>query len=191
MKYGNLTSTEIRQALNKLGGEEGVRAFVRDDSDIKISPTTTIIKMTEIIVGIDDPAKSQKPFTILHAAAAYFKANRFSETTTVREERIVWKTTLRELGLSSRSRRNSMVSLQDVQKAFRCLGLKTCSLELLARLRAAYHNQPEDEFINVPVNGFGAVMLLGHSKGYGLIIDRKPLHQDSLVKLDSDWVFLR
>lgn len=191
MKYGNLTSAEIRRALNKLGGEEGVKAFIQDHSDIIISSTATIIKMTEIIVGIDDPAKSPKPFTILPGAATYFKAYRFSETTSVREEQVVWKTTLRELGLSTRSRRDSTVSLRDVQDAFKCLGLKTCSLELLARLRATYHNQPEDEFVNVPVNDFGAVMLLGHGKGYGLIIDRQTFRGDLLVKLDSEWIFTR
>ncbi len=191
MKYGDLTSTEIRQVLDWLGGVEGVRTFLRDPANnkIRILPATELNKMTEIVIGVEDPAKGRKPFTVLPGAAAYFKVKRFSEATTPKQECVVWRATLRDLGLSAFDalRKQSRFGLREVQEAFRVNGLKTLNLELLTRLRATYHNQPVDEFLNVPVNNFGTIMTVGHGSGYGLFIDQG-LHS---LKLDSEWVFMR
>lgn len=187
MQYGNLTQFEIRRALNKLGGEEGVRKFIQDYSDVQLEMT----QLDKIVVGVEDPAWSRKPFVVLPEAAAYFKARRYSEATTLQEECVVYRGSLKMIGLVKRSYPGGVVRIWDVRDFFLHLGLKSLSLELLARLRAAYHDQPVDEWLNVPVCDFDTIMLLGHGKSSGLTIDRKAFSENSLVKLDSEWIFTR
>ena len=186
LKFGNLTRFEIYRALTKLGGEAGVREFIQDYSDVQ--PDLSQLQLDRIMVGVEDPARSRRPFTILPDAAAYFKERRYSEAATPQGECVVYKGSLRALGFEKICL-GSAIRIWEVQNTFFHLGFRPLSLELLGRLRAAYHYQPVGEFINVPVCDFDAIMLLGHGKGSGLTIDRKPFNGYSFAKLDSEWFF--
>ena len=146
MKYSNITLGRVEAVWNKLGGEDGVERFLRDELVVKpaerIFQTWKTIKLGTGLKTADDfrNALKREGMKVDDRADDLLgqKAFTASESEKVADLVVV---SLAELGFKNRAKR------EDIYKRAQELGLDLCPAEVGPQLRLQYKDQPKGEWL--------------------------------------------